>query len=97
MVRAAGSEEPVNGRAVFKRAKLTCNWSANSHTGAQPRCCSTRPGQIPASDYVQTCPDLLLASEGAVTDAGPRSRVCPRFSAATNVLRAPPACPYLPA
>ena len=43
--------------------------SANSHTGPQHMALLIEAGQMTASDYVPTYPDLLLASEGASTDA----------------------------
>jgi len=41
----------------------------NSHTGPQHMALLIEAGQMTASDYVPTHPDLLLASEGASTDA----------------------------
>jgi hypothetical protein len=59
----------VNGRALAKRAKLKWIRSANSHTGPQQMALLIEAGQMTASDYVPTYPDLPLASEGASTDA----------------------------
>jgi hypothetical protein len=71
-----GWKNQRNGRALAKRAKLKWIQSANSHTGPQHMALLIEAGQMTASDYVPTYPDLLLASEGASTDAvrGPRSR-----------------------
>lgn len=63
-----GRKNQGNGRALAKRAKLKWIRSANSHTGPQHMALLIEAGQMTASDYVPTCPDLLLASEGASTD-----------------------------
>jgi len=64
-----GRKNQGNGRALTKRAKLKWIRSANSHTGPRHMALLIEAGQMTASDYVPTYPNLLLASEGASTDA----------------------------
>ncbi len=69
--RRDGAEEPENSRALAKRVNLKWIRSVNSHTGSQHMALLIKAGQMTGSDYVPTCPNLPLASDGATTDTIP--------------------------